>query len=149
MGALAAVADEAQARVEGRLPISNLLHLTFTGDAIRVRASLSCGHASAGVEQGDDASTRAGAQTSMTQLSRREREVAELVSQGLTNREIAGKLHVSVRTVEYHIQQSLNKLGLRSRTELAAWFLATGKAPGSQRTREAYRRLMAASASYP
>ncbi|HKA48466.1 MAG TPA: LuxR C-terminal-related transcriptional regulator [Candidatus Dormibacteraeota bacterium] len=70
----------------------------------------------------------------MTQLSRREREVAELVSQGLTNREIAGKLHVSVRTVEYHIQQSLNKLGLRSRTELAAWFLATGKSPGSQRT---------------
>ena len=70
----------------------------------------------------------------MTALSRREREVAELVSQGLTNREIAGKLHLSARTVEYHIQQCLNKLGVRSRTELAAWFVATRKSPAGQRT---------------
>ena len=52
-------------------------------------------------------------------LSRREREVAGLVAQGLTNREIAARLVLSVRTVEGHIDRVLGKLGLHSRTQLA------------------------------
>ena len=54
-------------------------------------------------------------------LSRREREVAELVAQGLTNREIAERLFISERTAEGHVQSIRNKLGFSSRTQIAAW----------------------------
>ena len=49
-------------------------------------------------------------------LTRREREIAALVATGLTNREIAGKLYLSVRTVEVHVDHALTKLGFRTRT---------------------------------
>lgn len=61
------------------------------------------------------------------ELSRREREVAVLVSQGLTNREIATRLFVSERTAEFHVEQIRNKLGFHSRTEVAGWM--RGQAP--------------------
>jgi predicted ATPase/DNA-binding CsgD family transcriptional regulator len=54
-------------------------------------------------------------------LTRRAREVAELVALGLTNREIAKRLFLSDRTVEWHIEQILNKLGFNSRSQIAAW----------------------------
>ena len=54
-------------------------------------------------------------------LSRREREVAHLVAEGLTNREIARRLSVSERTAEYHVEQIRNKLGFHSRRDIAAW----------------------------
>jgi DNA-binding CsgD family transcriptional regulator len=53
-------------------------------------------------------------------LTSREREVAALVADGLTNREIALKLVVSVRTVDYHMRRMFGKLGVRTRTALAA-----------------------------
>jgi non-specific serine/threonine protein kinase len=53
-------------------------------------------------------------------LTRRETEVAALVARGMTNREIAARLYLSVRTVEVHVDHILTKLGLRNRTELAA-----------------------------
>src|SRR5438477_5219291 len=62
-------------------------------------------------------------------LSRREREVAELVAQGLTNRAIAERLFLSERTIEGHVEHAFNKLGLNSRTQLAMWASASG-APG-------------------
>ncbi|MEU8706278.1 LuxR C-terminal-related transcriptional regulator [Streptomyces sp. NPDC048565] len=54
-------------------------------------------------------------------LSRRERDVAALVVEGLTNRQIAARIHVSVRTVETHIRHIRTTLGLRSRAHIAAW----------------------------
>ena len=54
-------------------------------------------------------------------LSKREREVAALVAEGLTNREIAERLFIAERTAEYHVEQIRNKLGFRSRTQIAAW----------------------------
>jgi predicted ATPase/DNA-binding NarL/FixJ family response regulator len=54
-------------------------------------------------------------------LTPRESEVAVLVARGLTNREIAGQLYLSVRTVEVHVDHILTKLGFRTRTQLAAW----------------------------
>jgi len=53
-------------------------------------------------------------------LSPREREVADLVSEGLTNRRIAEKLYISKRTVDNHVRSILDKLGLDSREEVAA-----------------------------
>jgi DNA-binding CsgD family transcriptional regulator/DNA-binding beta-propeller fold protein YncE len=67
-------------------------------------------------------------------LTRREDEVARLVAEGMTNREIAERLFISERTAEHHVEQVRNKLGFRSRTQIAGW-VAQGaqlsvKAPG-------------------
>ena len=56
-------------------------------------------------------------------LTSREAEVLELLSHGLSNREIASRLVVSAKTVEHHVSQVLGKLGLRNRSEAAAYFL--------------------------
>ena len=53
-------------------------------------------------------------------LTAAERRVADLVASGATNREAASRLFVSVRTVELHLTNVYRKLGIRSRTELAA-----------------------------
>jgi non-specific serine/threonine protein kinase len=58
-------------------------------------------------------------------LSARELEVAELVADGLANKEIAARLHLSVRTVESHVRHALGKLSLDNRTQLATWALGT------------------------
>ncbi|GAA1859312.1 helix-turn-helix transcriptional regulator [Myceligenerans crystallogenes] len=52
-------------------------------------------------------------------LTGRELDVARLVAQGRTNRQVAEQLYVSVRTVEVHLGRVFRKLGVRSRTELA------------------------------
>jgi non-specific serine/threonine protein kinase len=54
-------------------------------------------------------------------LSAREREVARLVAGGLSNKEIASRLHLSVRTVESHVRHALTKTGFVNRTQLATW----------------------------
>lgn len=55
-------------------------------------------------------------------LSRREEEVAALVADGLSNRQIARRLHLSERTAENHVTHILNKLGFDSRARIAAWY---------------------------
>jgi predicted ATPase/DNA-binding CsgD family transcriptional regulator len=54
-------------------------------------------------------------------LSQREWQVVTLLTQGLTNRQIAARMHLSVRTVETHVRNIRDALGLRSRTHIAAW----------------------------
>jgi len=54
-------------------------------------------------------------------LTRRQREIAELVARGMTNKEIAAALVLSGRTVEGHVENILVKLGLTSRTQVASW----------------------------
>jgi non-specific serine/threonine protein kinase len=61
--------------------------------------------------------------SSLPQLTPREREVAELVARGDSNKEIAANLTVSRRTAETHIEHILSKLGFTSRTQIAAWFI--------------------------
>lgn len=62
-------------------------------------------------------------------LTRRETEVATLAGRGLTNRDIAAQLFLSVRTVEVHVDHVLTKLGFRTRTQLAAWAHEAGLLP--------------------
>jgi DNA-binding CsgD family transcriptional regulator len=64
-------------------------------------------------------------------LTGTERRVADLATAGRTNREIAAALHISIRTVESHLSAAYRKLGVRSRTELAAAYGgAAGPRPG-------------------
>lgn len=76
-------------------------------------------------------------------LTRRELEVANLVAEGLTNRALAARLHLSERTVEGHIEHALNKLGMSSRTQLAVWVGRSGQAtPPSSRPASSIPRQM-------
>lgn len=58
----------------------------------------------------------------LERLTRRELEIGALLGDGLTYREIAEKLFISRRTAEWHVEQIQNKLGLRSRSQIAARF---------------------------
>ena len=69
------------------------------------------------------AAPEAAGETPVQELTSREREVAELVAQGLSNKEIAAKLVISQRTVESHLEHIFTKLGLTSRTQIAAWMV--------------------------
>jgi pimeloyl-ACP methyl ester carboxylesterase len=55
-------------------------------------------------------------------LTARQREVAELVSQGCTNREIATRLGIDERSAEGHVERIRLRLGFRSRAQIAAWY---------------------------
>jgi DNA-binding NarL/FixJ family response regulator len=61
-------------------------------------------------------------------LTAREREVAILIAQGKTSREIAGLLVVSERTAEGHVNNILGKLGFTSRAQIAVWVVERGLA---------------------
>ncbi|GCD88028.1 LuxR C-terminal-related transcriptional regulator [Nocardioides sp. LS1] len=54
-------------------------------------------------------------------LTRRQREIAALVAEGLSNREIAARLVISQRTAEAHVENILTKLGFTSRAQIASW----------------------------
>ncbi|MGW0174035.1 protein kinase domain-containing protein [Rhodococcus sp. NPDC003322] len=57
----------------------------------------------------------------LPELTKRERQVADLVAEGLTNRTIASNLVISQRTVDGHVEHILTKLGFTSRAQIAAW----------------------------
>ncbi|MCW2879731.1 MAG: protein kinase [Sphaerisporangium sp.] len=60
-------------------------------------------------------------------LTRRETEIARLVTQGLSNREIAASLVIAQRTAEGHIEHILGKLGFHSRAQIAVWVAEQGQ----------------------
>jgi non-specific serine/threonine protein kinase len=68
----------------------------------------------------DNAKAQASAATSL-KLTKRERQVAALVAEGLTNRAIAARLVISPRTAQGHVEHILTKLGFTSRTQISAW----------------------------
>jgi DNA-binding NarL/FixJ family response regulator len=59
-------------------------------------------------------------------LTNRERQVIDLLGEGLSNKEIATRLHIAVHTVKSHVHNVLEKLALRSRLEVAALTHASG-----------------------
>lgn len=66
-------------------------------------------------------------------LSEREDEVLRLLARGLTNKDTAQSLLLSVRTVEAHLRNIFGKLGVRSRTEAALWAVRHGYDPEAKR----------------
>jgi DNA-binding NarL/FixJ family response regulator len=64
--------------------------------------------------------------TKAPELTPREREVLQLVAEGRTTREIAARLHVSVKTIETHRKQIMDKLELRSVAELTKYAVREG-----------------------
>jgi DNA-binding CsgD family transcriptional regulator len=59
-------------------------------------------------------------------LSPREREIAQLIAQGASNRDVAEQLVVSIKTVETHVQHIFAKLDVRTRAEIAVWATRRG-----------------------
>lgn len=58
-------------------------------------------------------------------LTKRQTEIAGLVAEGLTNREIADRLVISKRTADTHVEQILGKLGFHNRAQIASWVTRT------------------------
>ena len=58
-------------------------------------------------------------------LAKREAEVARLVAEGLTNKQIGTRLFISERTVATHVGNILNKLGFASRAQIASWMASS------------------------
>ena len=65
-------------------------------------------------------------------LTPREKEIARLAQAGLNNREIAGQMEISIRTVEGHIYQIFSKLGIQGRANLSDGFDFTDGGEGPQ-----------------
>jgi DNA-binding NarL/FixJ family response regulator len=59
-------------------------------------------------------------------LTAREREVAALVAEGLSNGEIGRRLYISTKTASVHVSSILRKLAMSNRSEIAAWAVRTG-----------------------
>jgi DNA-binding NarL/FixJ family response regulator len=72
------------------------------------------------------------AKGSADSLTGREREVAKLIAEGKTNRQIAEELVLSRRTVEKHAGNILSKLGLTSRAQIVRWAIEMGLAQASE-----------------
>jgi DNA-binding CsgD family transcriptional regulator len=60
-------------------------------------------------------------------LTDRQQQVARLVAEGRTNREIAAELTITERSAESHVERIRDRLGFRSRSQLAAWYSAGGR----------------------
>ncbi len=81
--------------------------------------------AAIGLALGESGQIRARAavgETGAGLLSKRETDVARLVAEGLTNKQIGTQLFISERTVDSHVRSILNKRGFNSRAQIAGWF---------------------------
>jgi DNA-binding CsgD family transcriptional regulator len=107
-------------------PVEAVAEAMADGETIRAVGGTREVAAVAGPTGGPDAARSSTPPAEIVQLTDREREVVELVANGLTNRRIADELIVSERTVEWHVSKLLSRLGLQSRAQLALWALDQG-----------------------
>ncbi|MWK40510.1 LuxR family transcriptional regulator [Actinomadura sp. J1-007] len=92
-------------------------------EALGDRPAPALGDAAPGAPPGTARSPEQGGGAGSGQpLTRRETEIAALVAEGRTNREIAERLVIAKRTVDSHVEHILAKLGFSSRTQIAAWY---------------------------
>jgi two-component system NarL family response regulator len=73
-------------------------------------------------------------------LTKREHEVVDLIARGLSNKEIAGELNIALHTVKSHVHNTLEKLALHSRLQLASFALTEGMVRTSTDKRSRKRR---------
>jgi len=146
---------ECTARIKEALPETQVVMITVYGDTEKVYNALRAGasgyilkrtpparilqairevHAGGVAMSGEIARKVLGAfreptpaPTEELNLSRREQEVLELLSQGCANKEIADKLSISIETVTWHLRHIYTKLHVRSRTQAALKFLSQKK----------------------
>jgi DNA-binding NarL/FixJ family response regulator len=86
-----------------------------------------------GASGSGSASSSGSASNGEGELTAREREVAVLLAEGLSNAELARRLYISPKTAAVHVSNILMKLGMSSRAEVAAWAVRTGLAGGSHK----------------
>ena len=67
----------------------------------------------------EDAERNGNVQLNDVRITKREREIVDLISEGLSNKEIAQRLHISIYTVKSHVHRILEKMALRTRLEVA------------------------------
>lgn len=108
--------------------------VSFTAHLARAQAMPAAAAVASALEEPAPAATDSPAGEPSARLTPREREVAALVAGGLSNREIAARMVISVRTAETHVQHIMVKLGFTARTQIAAW-AAAGRPPGAPRGR--------------
>ncbi|MBW2455660.1 MAG: response regulator transcription factor [Deltaproteobacteria bacterium] len=86
---------------------------------------------SSSVEQPDELGgiRPGGAATGKADLSQREREVLQLVAEGMSTKEVAATLHVSTKTIETHRSNIMRKLGIHSIAELTKYAVREGLTP--------------------
>jgi DNA-binding NarL/FixJ family response regulator len=152
---------EAIAEIKRDTPNLKIIVLTTFGDDARINAALQAGadgyllkdadgeallQAIQAAQRGDmplhphvarHLFRGAGRQTGsndMDHLTEREKEILQLVSKGLSNRDIAKNLTLSEGTVKVHVSNILNKLGVSSRTEAAIWAIQMGLVSVDQET---------------
>jgi len=77
--------------------------------------------------EADDAPATAGDEEEAGPLAKREVDVARLVADGLSNKQIGARLFISERTVDSHVRSILNKLGFNSRAQIAGWVAAASR----------------------
>ncbi|OWY58701.1 hypothetical protein B7486_78560, partial [cyanobacterium TDX16] len=87
---------------------------TLLGQARELKGGLPTGETSAAPAAGGDG------QVSESVLSDREKEVARLVLDGLTHKEVGSQLYISPKTVEHHVAKIRQKLGASTRAEMMA-----------------------------
>jgi non-specific serine/threonine protein kinase len=80
------------------------------------------------------------ARTPDSGLTAREQEVVQLLARGYSNREIAAALVIAISTTERHVANILNRLNLRTRTEVALWATENGLVPEDGSTQPRMRR---------
>ncbi len=105
--------DDASARSRHEAAGRELDAGTAVAEALTRIAALSS-------RSGEDTTARA--LTDGADLTARQREVAELVARGFTNKQIAQRLGISRFTAETHVRNILERLGAASRSEIATWF---------------------------
>jgi DNA-binding NarL/FixJ family response regulator len=64
---------------------------------------------------------------SVAPLAKREADVARLVAEGLSNKQIGARLFISERTVDSHVRSILDKLGFNSRAQIAGWMASSNQ----------------------
>ena len=74
------------------------------------------------------------------QLTKREHEVVDLIARGMSNKEIARELNIALHTVKSHVHNTLEKLALHTRLELASFALTEGMVRGSAKQTSRERR---------